>query len=193
MRPHLKLQQELFFSFLIDRLIRPIGTAGLSTPAARKGDMESELDASTWNVGDMGFPAGVPMKSVHSIGGGGGERRSSGTLSQSSGPGSSRTPIQIPGSEGRDLMLEYLAQYARASDFMTNLWINYDCNVDCEDLFERLIKFFSRVSQIMRVFVNTADAEMTGRLPDHSWSLLSPRHFANAMPRQLAHLRQLPF
>lgn len=146
MRPHLKLQQELFFSFLIDRLIRPIGNAGASSNT-RKGDMESELDASTWNIGDVGFTSGsaTPMKSVHSLGGT--ERRSSGTLSQSSGP-SSRTPVQIPGSEGRDLMLEYLAQYARAPDFMTNLWINYDCNVDCEDLFERLIKFFSRVRSV---------------------------------------------
>lgn len=143
MRPHLKLQQELFFSFLIDRLVRPIGNAGTAANG-RKGNMESELDANTWNVGDVSFPS-TPMKSAHSLGGT--ERRSSGTLSQSSGP-SSRQAVNTPGSEGRDLMLEYLAQYARAPDFMTNLWINYDCNVDCEDLFERLIKFFSRVRQI---------------------------------------------
>lgn len=42
MRPHLKLQQELFLSFLLDRLILP-NAAGI-----RKADLESQLDLSTW-------------------------------------------------------------------------------------------------------------------------------------------------
>ena len=157
MREHLKLQQELFFSFLVDRLIRPAGS--LTSAGARKGEMESELDAHTWNVAESPVSghssvtlAGTPMKSVHSLGGT--ERRSSGSLTQSGGPSSGGSRQQqavfTHANEARELMLEYLAQYARAPDFMTNLWINYDCNVDCEDLFERLIKFLSRVRDLKR-------------------------------------------
>jgi brefeldin A-resistance guanine nucleotide exchange factor 1 len=157
MREHLKLQQELFFSFLVDRLIRPAGS--LTSAGARKGEMESELDAHTWNVAESPVSghssvtlAGTPMKSVHSLGGT--ERRSSGSLTQSGGPSSGGSRQQqavfTHANEARELMLEYLAQYARAPDFMTNLWINYDCNVDCEDLFERLIKFLSRVCSLKR-------------------------------------------
>lgn len=136
MREHLKLQQELFLSFLMDRLIRPGSLNG-----ARKGEVESVLDASTWNA-DYSLTSKSDER----------ERRGSGTLSQSTGPSGGRHQT-LPGSEGRDLMLEYLAQFAKAPDFMTNLWVNYDCNVDCEDLFERLIKFFSRVRQSVRCAV----------------------------------------
>lgn len=142
MREHLKLQQELFISFLVDRLVRPVGNAAALT---RKGEMESELDASTWNVDESANMAIATQKNAH-LSTPTSERRSSGSLGQSVGPSSTNTRYQpLPVSESRDLMLEYLVQFARAPDFMTNLWINYDCNVDCEDLFERLVKFFSRV------------------------------------------------
>jgi brefeldin A-resistance guanine nucleotide exchange factor 1 len=149
MREHLKLQQELFISFLVDRLVRPVGNSSMH---ARKGEMESELDASTWNIDDSSNMVVTPQRSSHLLTPTS-ERRSSGSLTQSVGPSSSNTRYQpLPGSESRDLMLEYLVHFARAPDFMTNLWINYDCNVDCEDLFERLIKFFSRVGRIASCF-----------------------------------------
>lgn len=149
MREHLKLQQELFISFLVDRLVRPVGNASVH---GRKGEMESELDATTWNIDDNTSAAVTPIKNSHLLSPQG-ERRSSGNLTQSVGPNPSHARYQpLPGSESRDLMLEYLVQFARAPDFMTNLWINYDCNVDCEDLFERLIKFFSRVSPFRNMF-----------------------------------------
>ena len=114
--------------------------------------MESELDATTWNIDDNTSAAVTPIKNSHLLSPQG-ERRSSGNLTQSVGPNPSHARYQpLPGSESRDLMLEYLVQFARAPDFMTNLWINYDCNVDCEDHFERLIKFFSRVSPFRNMF-----------------------------------------
>lgn len=174
MREHLKLQQELFLSFLMDRLIRPLpgSSHNANVGGPRKGEMESELDASTWNVEETpAMPpftvnaqgAGGPMKSPHSgLSTPSGERRSSGASSsgaQISGRGDRAAAVvqfSGPAQEARDLMLEYLAQYARAPEFMTNLWVNYDCNVDCEDLFERLIKFFSRVRPLSAALVNPA-------------------------------------
>ncbi|KAG8899424.1 GDP/GTP exchange factor for ARF [Tulasnella sp. 408] len=44
----------------------------------------------------------------------------------------------------RELMLETLAYIARQPTFMVDLWANYDCDVNCEDLFERLISFMAR-------------------------------------------------
>lgn len=189
MREHLKLQQELFVSFLVDRLVRPVGNASLH---ARKGEMESELDASTWNMEDSGSLAVSPQRNSH-LTTPTNERRSSGSLGQSVAPSGSHTRYQpLPGSESRDLMLEYLVQFARAPDFMTNLWINYDCNVDCEDLFERLIKFFSRVSlvlrwqrwqQLIRSF------KLSGCLSSAAqWSLPS-RQFATSVLGHLTYLR----
>lgn len=43
-------------------------------------------------------------------------------------------------------MLEIMSHFARGKHSMVDLWVNYDCNVEGEDLFERLIKFLSRVS-----------------------------------------------
>ena len=143
MRQHLKLQQELFLSFLMDRLIRPVTAAA---GVARKGELESELDASTWNMADTAAPSlGKSVSSPLAVSS---SRRSSGSLNQSTMHSNRQVNNGLPYSEGRHLMLEYLAQFAKAEDFMTNLWINYDCNVDCEDVFERVVKFFSRVSWI---------------------------------------------
>ena len=128
----------------MDRLIKPSGN--VHQTAVRKGEMESELDASTWNVSDQVAITSTPLKGNRDLAGSN-DRRGSGSLHQSHSAGRQAQHHNQP-NESRDLMLEYLAQYACAPDFMTNLWVNYDCNVDCEDLFERLIKFFSRVSAL---------------------------------------------
>ncbi|BGP52381.1 GDP/GTP exchange factor for ARF [Rhodotorula kratochvilovae] len=127
MRPHLKLQQELFLSFLLDRLILPSSSAASSV---RKADLESQLDLSTWAqdsapsaTGDSSSERGVPTPLSASTR----ERERGG-----------------PSAESRELMLELLAHFARARYSMVDLWVNYDCNVEGEDLFERLVKFLSR-------------------------------------------------
>jgi len=131
MRPHLKLQQELFLSFLLDRLILPPSI----TPGTRKADVETALDRSTWLQDD------------------GEDRRPS-----SASPGSrerERDREKGPSAETRELMLEIISHFARGKHSMADLWVNYDCNVEGEDLFERLIKFLSRVSQpIISLFRN---------------------------------------
>ncbi|GAA5913201.1 Arf family guanine nucleotide exchange factor GEA2 [Sporobolomyces salmoneus] len=120
MRPHLKLQQELFLSFLLDRLILPPSI----TPGTRKADVETALDRSTW-LKDEGE-----------------DRRPS-----SASPASrerERDREKGPSAETRELMLEIISHFARGKHSMVDLWVNYDCNVEGEDLFERLIKFLSR-------------------------------------------------
>ncbi|GAA6005362.1 hypothetical protein JCM11491_002672 [Sporobolomyces phaffii] len=120
MRPHLKLQQELFLSFLLDRLILPPSI----TPGTRKADVETALDRSTW-LKDEGE-----------------DRRPS-----SGSPASrerERDREKGPSAETRELMLEIISHFARGKHSMVDLWVNYDCNVEGEDLFERLVKFLSR-------------------------------------------------
>jgi brefeldin A-resistance guanine nucleotide exchange factor 1 len=124
LRPHLKLQQELFLAFSIDRLATPPllrsntakkrqtssprpGTSATSTPTLGPVDTELELE--------KGSP--VP----------------------------SRPPVQPARGDTRDLMLETLSQISRHPSFMVDLYTNYDCDINCENLFERLIEFLTQV------------------------------------------------
>ncbi|GEM12705.1 sec7 domain-containing protein [Rhodotorula toruloides] len=122
MRSHLKLQQELFLSFLLDRLILPN-----APPNMRKADLETELDRATWALDSA--------ESTNSA-------RPSTPLS-----GSVREKDRDrigPSAESRALMLEILGHFVRGKYSMVDLWVNYDCNIEGEDLYERLIKFMSR-------------------------------------------------
>ena len=124
MRSHLKLQQELYLAFSIDRLATPPlprshmtkkhqtssprpDTPATSTPTL--GPVDTELDL------DKGSP--VP----------------------------SRPPVQPARGDTRDLMLETLSQISRHPSFMVDLYTNYDCDINCENLFERLIEFLTKV------------------------------------------------
>ncbi|GAA6025135.1 hypothetical protein JCM8202_005730 [Rhodotorula sphaerocarpa] len=122
LKPHLKLQQELFLSFLLDRLVLP---AAGNAPSVRKNEFESQLDKSTW-AQDLVEPNERPA-----------------------------TPIQATarerdrdrtgaGSDSRELMLEVLSHFTRGKHAAADLWVNYDCNVEGEDVLERLVKFLSR-------------------------------------------------
>lgn len=123
MKPHLKLQYELFVSFLLDRLVVPLPSTAAGT---RKSEVESQLDQATWAAD----PSAEKM-----IG------------TPNSGPNNTREKEAREGSaEARELMLEILCHVARGSYGVVDLWVNYDCNIEGEDLFERLIKFLCRVS-----------------------------------------------
>ena len=60
--------------------------------------------------------------------------------------------------EARELMLEILAHWARGRYEMVDLWVNYDCNIEGEDLFERFVRFLSRVSGLARSCEEGADS-----------------------------------
>lgn len=145
MRPHLRLQQELFLSFLLDRLTLPSGS---TAPAgARKAEIEQQLDVATWaaTASDGLVRGGSSSSLAGSANRDAREREREREMQRER----ERDRERGGGSaaESRELMLEILCQAARGRWAMVDYWVNYDCNVEGEDLFERLIKFLSRVSR----------------------------------------------
>ncbi|RUS35496.1 hypothetical protein BC938DRAFT_482565 [Jimgerdemannia flammicorona] len=129
MRPYLMLQQELFLFFLIERLTPP------NFPKSLPFDID--LDGSITLV--------IPTPDhIH--------ERERPVSPQPGGPRSeSRASVgraDAPAASGevRELLLECLGQSARNPTFMVDLWVNYDCNLDCGDLFEETVKFLSKNS-----------------------------------------------
>lgn len=115
MKEHLKLQQELFFSFCIERLApQPAAPSTLRSPA------QLSKKRSGLAIGEASPPP---------------ERPDTPTLRPSVAPARGET---------RELMLETLLLLAQRPSFMVDLWANYDCDVNCEDLFERFVTFLSR-------------------------------------------------
>ena len=125
MQAYLKVQQELFLSFLLDRLVLPSSTSTAS--GMRKAELEAQLDASTWGANQTRAP----------------ERH--GERDRDREKDRDRDRDRASGAEARELMLEILAGYGRSKWGPVDLWFNYDCNVEGEDLFERLIRFLCRV------------------------------------------------
>ncbi|CED82462.1 Pattern-formation protein/guanine nucleotide exchange factor [Phaffia rhodozyma] len=118
MRVHLKPQLELFVSYLIDRLAPP--------PSALH---PSQLTGSSQPGAAGGSSASSVAGDVPSTG------------SKPSGTGFGMTVSE----ETRGLLLEALAQLSRQGEsFLVDLWINYDCDMDREDLFERTVAFLTR-------------------------------------------------
>lgn len=124
MRKHLKLQQELFLAFTIDRLVLPLpGQSGRplkkgQSPSPRPGTLAtSETSEITSNFDK----AHAPTPRVHA------------------------PPAR---GEMRDLILETLNHISDHPSFMVDLYTNYDCDINCENLFERLVDFLTTVSVI---------------------------------------------
>lgn len=127
MREHLKLQQELFLAFTIDRLAPATPTkAQIVSIAQQRG-----LHASP----RPGTPVpGTPIPSTPSFG-----------EMEEENIGPTRPAISPAKGETRELMLETLNHIARYPGFMVDLFVNYDCDVNCEDLFEKLVDFLTKV------------------------------------------------
>ena len=122
MRSHLKLQQELFLAFTIDRLAPQMPSSSVRksalTPTPGTPSSASPLLVAT----DLGS-----------------ESRKSTT--------SSRPPVLPAPARGetREIMLETLNQISRHPSFMVDLYVNYDCDPNCDNMFERLIELFTQV------------------------------------------------
>jgi brefeldin A-resistance guanine nucleotide exchange factor 1 len=157
-RPYIKLQQELFLFFLIERLSPASGTGsrGVSVDVDQEGNISfvasshhGVLDNST---GDRSSPSPATNSSSTSQV----EIRSgspsmflgrSNDYYQSKSHRSTHSisdHYMIPG-EIREMLLECLLQCARIPTFMVDLWFNYDCDLSCGDLFEEMIQFLSKV------------------------------------------------
>lgn len=143
LRPFLKLQQELFIFFLIERLSPQQGTGSRGVSV----DVDEE--------GNISFVSSSTLKQLN---GGDGEMVTDNVRSGSPNmflgkstdyPRASKNysnaeQMAITG-EVRELLLESLLQFARMPTFMVDLWYNYDCDLTCGDLFEELIQFLSKV------------------------------------------------
>ncbi|KAJ9113728.1 hypothetical protein QFC20_001753 [Naganishia adeliensis] len=139
--PQLKLQLELFLTFLMDRLTPPTHPA---LPPyllhIRNGGGSSAISRSR-RGSDKGTAA--------SSGGADGastDRPTTPKLSATPTAASLASVATVTTAETREIMLETLTQLLqmRNEHFMVDLWVNYDCDVDSEDVFERMIAFLTR-------------------------------------------------
>lgn len=127
LRPYLKLQQELFLAFTVDRLAPPDPSV-FSKP-------QPQVTAAS----KIGPSSSYPLSPNPNLL----EEGDSELGSQTPPPRPTVAPAR---GETRELMLEMLSSLASPPSFMVDLWTNYDSDVNCEDVFERLIAFLTRVS-----------------------------------------------
>ncbi|KAL4065359.1 hypothetical protein V8B97DRAFT_2022848 [Scleroderma yunnanense] len=121
MRPHLKLQQELFLTFTIDRL---------AIPSLPKLNTIKKPQTNSPRPGTPSTPVLAPVNTDPDP--------------ENGSPSPSRPLVQPARGETRDLMLETLSQVSRHPSFMVDLYTNYDCDINCDNLFERLVEFLTK-------------------------------------------------
>jgi brefeldin A-resistance guanine nucleotide exchange factor 1 len=134
MRKHLKLQQELFLTFTIDRLSPPnFQPPGKGTPILGSSKSRGFSPSPRPGTPSVNSPLLMPVDKT-----------------ETEGP----TPparFLVPPARGetRDLILETLGRIAGHPSFMVDLYTNYDCDINCENLFERLIDFLTKAPFII--------------------------------------------
>lgn len=125
MRPKLKLQQELFLAFTIDRLAPPSPPAPKNVALAQKAVSNSSR-------------SGTPVPSTPLIG-------PPSETDADKPPATPRLIVAPARGDTRELLLETLCQISRHPSFMVDLYVNYDCDMNCENMFERLADFAAKV------------------------------------------------
>lgn len=140
LRPYLKLQQELFIFFLIERLSpQHSGNRSLSISVDEEGN--TTFVSTRGDIEQSGNTAAEASRSASPnmfLG-------KSTDYPRNNKNYSSSEQMAIT-AEVRELLLESLLQFARMPTFMVDLWYNYDCDITCGDLFEELIQFLSKNS-----------------------------------------------
>ncbi|KAG6832717.1 hypothetical protein H0H92_012289 [Tricholoma furcatifolium] len=131
MRHHLKLQQELFLAFTIDRLALPTSPHPKGPHLPRKTYSNSPRPSTP--------RPGTPMSNSGSVSGDQPDQES-----EKGATVPSRVLVAPARGETRNLILETLSQISRHPSFMVDLYANYDCDINCENLFERLIDFLTK-------------------------------------------------
>ncbi|OCH87410.1 Sec7-domain-containing protein [Obba rivulosa] len=124
MRPKLKLQHELFLAFTMDRLAptqagktqSSLGPGGKSASPRPSGSA-----TSTPHLG--------PVDAISDV---------------DHVPPTPRVLATPARGDTRHLLLETLCLISRHPSFMVDLYTNYDCDMNCENMFERLIDFTTK-------------------------------------------------
>lgn len=134
-RKHLKMQQEFFFSYLLTTL-SPI------TEIPREPDVDKIFYEGVPNVPKLVKASSHPVRTQASTPVNG--RSSTPVQNGSSSNGNGNGGVHWKSSESREIMVEAITGLARIPDFFTDLYVNYDCDVDRTDLCEDLIGFLCR-------------------------------------------------
>jgi brefeldin A-resistance guanine nucleotide exchange factor 1 len=166
MRRHMKLQLELFLSFTLDRLSPPrvpvpngapklqLSVAGRNISSISDPGHSSNLSVSS----SAGVRAKSPDPSAPS-------RTSMSTAdesrlvdgdddaqSETSPPLPPRLGVLPARGETRELLMETLVHLAVSQpSLIIDLWVNYDCDLNCEDIFDKLITFLTLVGHPERL------------------------------------------
>ncbi|THH01721.1 hypothetical protein EW026_g1024 [Hermanssonia centrifuga] len=117
MRRNLKLQQELFLAFTIDRLAPP------PPPPNKAHSLKTNISPRP----------GTPTSGV-----------SPADVDSDKAPSTPRLLVAPARGDTRELLLETLSLISRHPSFMVDLYTNYDCDMNCENMFERLIDFAAK-------------------------------------------------
>ncbi|KAI9318923.1 hypothetical protein BX666DRAFT_1854919 [Dichotomocladium elegans] len=135
MRPYLKLQQELFLFFLIERLspATGAGSRGMIIDVDEEGNITLVPSGGKETIDHKTVATHVDVRSA------------SPSVYARSGKNYG-IDQNAPSPEVRELLLECLLQCSRIPTFMVDLWFNYDCDLSCGDLFEEIIQFLSKNS-----------------------------------------------
>ena len=127
MRKHMKLQQELFLICTLDRLAPPVTSkpTRLGIPVLPNGFFSrhprtpESPSPSLGLVDETGVEKGSPTTSKPSV-------------------------IPVRG-EARDLLLETLSQISGHPGYLVEIFSNYDCDIDSENLFDKVLDLLTKV------------------------------------------------
>lgn len=149
MRQDLKLQQELFLTFTIDRLTPPpLPPHQKATPSVGGAKPRTYSPATRPGTPSVTSPLVIPA-----------EKSDADSITPP-------TRLLVPPARGeiRDLILENLSVIAGHPSFMVDLFTNYDSDINCENLFERLIDFLTKVIDSRYALINPFLTLATDRL-----------------------------
>ncbi|KAI9446656.1 Sec7-like domain is implicated in guanine nucleotide exchange function [Lactarius indigo] len=124
MRKYLKLQQELFLAYTLDRLAPPVTgkLSRLGTPVPKSGFFSPR--------------PGTPKSHSPSL------ELVAETENESPTP---NKPSVVPARGGaRDLLLETLSQISSHPGYLVELFSNYDCDINAENLFDRVLDLLTK-------------------------------------------------
>jgi golgi-specific brefeldin A-resistance guanine nucleotide exchange factor 1 len=127
MRRHLKLQQELFLAYTLDRLAPPVTgkTSRLGTPVHRSGLFSSRPSSPSSHASSLEVLDEADVEK---------------------GSPTPNRPSVIPArGSARDLLLDVLSQISSHPSFLVELFSNYDCDINAENLFERVVDLLTKV------------------------------------------------
>ncbi|KAI0282184.1 Sec7-like domain protein [Russula aff. rugulosa BPL654] len=125
-RRYLKLQQELFLAYTLDRLAPPVTgkSSRLGTPVPKSGLFSPRPNSPRSHASSLELLEETDAEK---------------------GSPTPNRPSVIPASGGaRDLLLDVLSQISSHPSFLVELFSNYDCDINAENLFDRIIDLLTK-------------------------------------------------